>query len=110
MTHSNIYPLDKTGLSLEDKRKLNDYVLTDFSSLIHGDHFRYTQNKYKESGRKLNYGVVHGIDKDNKILEVNGYTHSDQEAKYPNWEIDLNNKYKNYILYKKRDKRGEDFC
>ena len=101
MTHSNIHVLDKTGLSLQDKQKLTDYEITNFSSLKVGDHFRYTSNKYKETGRKVAYGVIHDIDQDNKILEVNGYITSDEEAKFPNWNIDVNNKYKKYILYKK---------
>ena len=105
MKHSNINPLDKTGLSLEDKHKLTDYDIIDFSSLILGDHFRYTQNKYKEAGRKVAYGVVHGIDNNNQILEVNCYKSNDEEDyKYPNWKIDLKNKYKNYILYNKIEK------
>ena len=101
MTYSNIYPLDRAGLSLQDKRKLDDYDITDFSTFKVGDHFRYTQNKYRENGRKLAYGVLHGIDKENKILEVNGYTNNDEEQKFPNWHIDISNKYKNYVFYSK---------
>ncbi len=103
MTHSNIHTLDKTGLSLPDKQKLTDYEITNFSSLKVGDHFRYTSNKYKETGRKVAYGVIHDIDNDNDNLEVNGYRASDEEAKFPNWNIDVNNKYKKYILYKKKN-------
>ena len=103
MEHLTIHPSDKAGLSLSDKQKLSDYEVTEFSTLKVGDHFRYTCNKYQERGhRKLAYGVVHGVDKENKILEVNGYTTNNEEPQFPNWEINLNNKYKNYILYKKK--------
>jgi hypothetical protein len=101
MSYSNIHPLDKTSLSQEDKHKLSDYEITNFSSLKVSDHFRYTSNKYRANGRKLAYGVVHNVDRENKVLEVNGYITSDQDEKYPNWNIDFNNKYKNYVVYKK---------
>lgn len=103
MTHLNIHPFDRRGLSQEDKHKLSDYEVTDFLTLRTGDHFRYTNSKYQEKGhRKLAYGVVHGVDRENKILEVNGYTTHDEEQKYPNWNIDINNRYKQYIFYKKK--------
>ena len=102
MTHLNIHPFDRSGLSPADKQKLNDYEVTDFLTLRTGDHFRYTNNKYQEKGqRKLAYGVVHGVDRENKVLEVNGYITSDQDEKYPNWNIYVTNRYKQYILYKK---------
>ena len=102
MSYSNISNIDKS-LCLTDKKKLRDYDIISFSSLKMGDHFRYTSNKYREQGRKLSYGVVHGFDKENKILEVNGYTADDEDQKYPNWNIDYNNKYKHYVFYTKRD-------
>ena len=100
---SNIAPNDNLGLTPEDKEKLKDYeVVKNLNSINVGDHFRYTQNKYQQQGRKLCYAVVHSIDYDNQILEVNGFKpkHS-EEQKYANWQIDYINKYKNYIFYKK---------
>ena len=70
MTHSNINPLDKTHLSTDDQKKLADYEIVDFKDLHLKDHFRYSSNKYKEQGRKLAYGVIHKIDRENKFLTV----------------------------------------
>ena len=102
MSYLNISPIDKQGLSSEDKKKLTDYdMILDFTTLKKGDHFRYTSNKYKESGRKLAYGVVHEINHATEIMEVNGYTNSDDDIKFDNWDIDINNPYKKYVLYTK---------
>lgn len=99
MSNSNIFPLDIKGLTQVDKIKLDKYKITSITLLNIGDHIRYTSNIYKESGRKIAYAVVHGVDLENNIIVVNSYTKNDEEAMYPNWKIDVSNKFKNYVLY-----------
>ena len=99
MDYSHIFPLDRTGLTQVDKIKLENYKITSITLLNIGDHIRYTSNIYKESGRKLSYVVIQNIDLENNIIEVNGYTKNYEEPIYPNWKIDVSNKYKNYVLY-----------
>ena len=102
MSYSNISPIDRQGLTLENKHKLNDYEVVSFSDLKLDDHCRYTSNVYQATGRKLAYAVIHEIDYENKVMKVNGYkSNHDEEKKYPDWDLNLNNKYKNYIFYKK---------
>ena len=102
MTHSNINPLDKTNLTSDDRKKLVDYEIVDFKDLHVKDHFRYSSNKYKEQGRKLAYGVIHKIDRENKILTVNGYVANNDQPQFPDWDIEVDNKYKKYVFYRKK--------
>ncbi len=108
MEHSNITPFDQAGLSNEDKNKLRDYETIDYRKLKVGSHFRYTSNKYQETGRKLAYGVVKEVDKKAKTLTVNGYNprpkgteSKGSDDKYPDWTIDCMNSFKEYIFYVK---------
>ena len=101
LEHSHIAPFDQTGLSDEDKCKLSNYDTIDYKTLKVGSHFRYTSNKYQETGRKLAYGVVKAVDKKNKKLTVNGYNPKGADDKYPDWEIDCMNTFKEYIFYAK---------
>ncbi len=100
MEYLNINQTDRSKLTLVDKNKLIDYDVVPYEDFKVGDHFRYTSNKYQIKGRKLAYGVIHGNDIQNRVMEVNGYT-NDDEQKYPNWKIEVDNRYKQYVFYKK---------
>ena len=90
------------NMTIENFDKLRGYTEVNIDDLKVGDHLRYTSNKYKEVGRKISYGVVKSINP----LMVNSY----KDVKYPNWELDVSNKYKNIRLYIKKDKVYSGFC
>ncbi len=87
---------------IENFEKLAGYTEIDVNELKVGDHIRYTSNLYKQEGRKVSYGVVKSINP----LMVNSY----KDVKYPNWKLDVNNKYKGIRLYIKKDKVYSGFC
>lgn len=80
----------------EEFEKLKDYVEVKAESLKVGYHFRYTVNLYKEEGRKCCYGIVSGLENDNNI-KVKGY-----KSEYPDWELSVNNKFKQYRFYRRK--------
>jgi len=96
----NIHSNDNQYLSQSDAKKLENYERVDFGNLNVGDHFRYTSNKYQQSGRKLSYGVVKTKDLDS--ITVNAYQPNPMEAPmYPDWTIKHPDRNKNYNFYKK---------
>jgi len=86
--------------------KLNDYILLteeEYVNLHVGQHIRYTSNVYKgydektkTTKRKCVYAVIKKI-LGNNSFEVNGY-----KPIHPNWNINLNNKYKMTLIYIKK--------
>ena len=89
-------------MTIENFDKLKGYSEVNIDDLKVGDHIRYTSNKYKEIGRRINYAIVQSINP----LMVNSY----KDVKYPNWNLDVNNKYKGIRLYRKLDKVYSGFC
>ena len=87
---------------METFDKLKGYTEVNVNDLKVGNHIRYTSNLYKQEGRKVSYGVVKSINP----LMVNSY----KDIKYPDWKIDVSNKYKNIRLYMKLDKVYSGFC
>ena len=85
--------------------KLKDYYQIDPFELNKTDHFRYTQNKYKEQGRRCSYGICHGITTDGKI-ETNSYG----EQKFKNWFLDPENNFKKLLFYVKHEPEYTGFC
>ena len=88
--------------NIENFDKLKGYTEINVNDLKINDHIRYTSNKYKDDGRKISYGVVKSINP----LMVNSY----KDIKFPDWKLDINNKYKGIRLYKKLDKVFSGFC
>ena len=88
--------------SVETFEKLTGYTEVSIDELKINDHIRYTSNKYKEEGRKISYGVVKSINP----LTVNSY----KDIKFPDWKLDINNKYKGIRLYVKSDNVYSGFC
>jgi len=99
---SYIITLNYLKMTIENFDKLKGYSEVNIDDLKIGDHIRYTSNKYKEEGRRINYAIVQSI----HPLMVNSY----KDVKYPNWKLDVNNKYKNIRLYIKKDKVYSGFC
>ena len=99
---SYIITLNYLKMTIENFDKLKGYSEVNIDDLKVGDHLRYTSNKYKEIGRKFAYGVVKSINP----LMVNSY----KDVKYPDWKLDISNKYKNIRLYIKKDKVYSGFC
>lgn len=96
----NIYSNDNQYLSQSDARKLENYERVDFGNLDVGVHFRYTSNKYQQSGRKLAYGVVKS--KGLGFITVNAYQPNPEEPPmYPDWTIKYPDRNKQYNFYKK---------
>ena len=87
---------------IETFEKLVGYTEVNVNELKVGDHIRYASNKYKQDGRKISYGVVKCI----SPLMVNSY----KSELFPNWKLDVNNKYKNIRIYMKKDKVFSGFC
>ena len=98
-TMNNIHSNDNQYLSQSDAKKLLNYEQVDFGNLNVGDHFRYTSNKYQETGRKLAYGVVKSRDLDS--IWVNGYCPNDEQPRFPDWRISHPDRNKKYNFYKK---------
>jgi hypothetical protein len=82
--------------------KLKHYKEVKGDALTKDMHFRYTCNKYKETGRKVAYAVVQKVDTAEGLLWVNGYS-PDGNHQFPDWKIDIKNKYKMYRFYIKAD-------
>lgn len=98
-----IHKQDVQLLDKDELNKLKGYSMIDLNDLEVGDHFRYSSNKYKELGRKLAYAIVKRIEHQedgSNLYYVNGYS-PNGENQFPDWKIDINNKYKNYIFYQK---------
>lgn len=80
--------------------KLSGYKLfTDHKSIKPGDHYRLTQNKYMQSGRKCQYVVVQSVDAEGSIF-VNRYSPTG-EYQFPDWKLRLDCKFREIRLYKK---------
>lgn len=102
----NIHSIDNQYLSQDDAKKLLNYEQVDFANLNVGDHFRYTSNKYQETGRKLAYGVVKSKGLDS--ITVNGYCPNGEEPLYPDWRISHPDRNKKYNFYKKISQNGSE--
>ena len=90
-----IHPED---IEFQDSKLKGYRQYTDYKSIQVGDHFRTTQNKYQESGRKCMYVVVQSVDDD--IIHVNRYSPTG-DHKYPNWRLRLDCAFRKIRLYKK---------
>ena len=75
----------------EIHEKLDGYFEVKPSVLVVGDHFRYTQNNYKDVGRKCSYGIV---TETTPGLKVRGY-----KSTYAPWTLDVQNPYKELRFY-----------
>jgi hypothetical protein len=81
--------------------KLKGYRLfTDYDNIQAGDHYRLTQNKYQEPGRKCSYIVVQSVD-DERVILVNRYSPIN-DHQFPDWVLKLGCQYRKINLYKKR--------
>jgi len=95
MEYKHIEAFDKS--TFPDKLKNYDRVVP--ASLQVDDHIRYTSNKYKEVGRKCCYGIVKAVNEDGTFM-INGYSPNGINE-YPDWKLDITNKFKCVLLYKK---------
>ena len=103
----NIHSIDNQYLSQDDATKLLNYEQVDFANLNVGDHFRYTSNKYQQTGRKLAYGVVKSVECG--AITVNGYCPNGEKPLYPDWRISHPDRNKKYNFYKKINKNAQPY-
>ena len=92
---TTIHPED---LEFRDSKLKNYRRFTDFKNIQVGDHFRLTQSKYQEDGRKCGYIVVQSIADD--MIYVNRYSPTGQHQ-YPDWCLRLDCPFRKIRLYKK---------
>ena len=57
------------------------------------------ENKYKEEGRKLTYGVC--VDNSDGVITCNKYVPKGEHAEFEDWGLEIDNAYKKYRFYKK---------
>lgn len=93
---TNIHPED---IEFRDTKLKGYGLFTDYDNIQGGDHYRLTQNRYQEPGRKCQYVVVQSVDADGKVL-VNRYSPINQHE-YPDWQLRLGCEYRKLRLYKK---------
>ena len=84
------------------ENKLSGYVRVSPSILKVGDHIRYCSNRFQEEGRKCNYGVCQSINP----VTLNSFG----KRLYPDWVLDIHNKYKQITVYKKLEREFTGFC
>jgi hypothetical protein len=79
--------------------KLSGYYEVKGKIIKKAEHFYYSQNKYKEEGRKLTYGVC--VDNSDGVITCNKYVPKGEHAEFEDWELEIDNAYKKYRFYKK---------
>jgi hypothetical protein len=93
-----IHPED---IEFRDTKLKNYKLYTDYDNIQTGMHFRTTQNRYQESGRKCGYVVVQKVDAEGIVL-VNRYSPIN-EHEFPDWVLKLDCPYRKIRIYKKNN-------